>query len=128
MARVTGLGGVFFRAGDREALAAWYRRHLGLPISGGGWHVLEWRERDDPAKVGTTVWALFPRDTSYFGASKPTFMLNYRVDDLDAMLAQLRAAGVTVDERTHQDENGRFGWATDPEGNRIELWQPAPGH
>jgi catechol 2,3-dioxygenase-like lactoylglutathione lyase family enzyme len=128
MARVTGLGGVFFRAGDREGLVAWYRRHLGLPIAPGGWHILEWRERDDPSKVGSTVWALFPQDTSYFGASKPTFMLNYRVDDLDAMLAQLRAAGVTVDERTHQDEKGRFGWATDPEGNRIELWQPAPAH
>ncbi len=74
------------------------------------------------------MWSLFPRDTSYFGPGEPAFMINYRVDDLDALIAKLRAAGVPVDEKRMQDENGRFAWVTDPEGHRIELWEPAPSH
>ena len=74
------------------------------------------------------MWSLFRQDTSYFGPGEPAFMINYRVDDLDALIAKLRAAGVTVDEKRMQDENGRFAWVTDPEGHRIELWEAAPGH
>jgi predicted enzyme related to lactoylglutathione lyase len=93
-----------------------------------GWSVFEWRDRTDPNRLGSTVWSLFEKDTTYLGPGEPAFMLNYRVDDLDALLADLRANGVDVAEERHQDENGRFAWITDPEGRRIELWEPAPGH
>lgn len=99
-----------------------------MPIEPGGWSVFEWRERDDSGRVGSTVWSLFKRDTTYFGPGEPAFMLNYRVDDLDGLIAKLRAEGVDVPDERHQDENGRFAWITDPEGHRIELWEPAPGH
>lgn len=124
---MTGLGGVFFKARDRKALAAWYRDHLGLPVEDGGWAVLQWRAHDDPARAGSTVWAVFDDTTDYFGAGGQRAMLNYRVADLDAVLAALRREGVTVDERVESTENGRFGWITDPEGNRVELWQPPEG-
>jgi predicted enzyme related to lactoylglutathione lyase len=102
--------------------------HLGIPIEQGGWHVFQWRERDDPEQVGSTVLSLFKSDTTYFGPGEPAFMLNYRVDDLEALIAKLRAEGVSVSDERHQDENGRFAWITDPEGHLIELWEPAPGH
>ena len=93
-----------------------------------GYSVFEWRDRGDPSRVGSTVWSLFEKDTTYFGPGDPAFMLNYRVDDLDALLAKLNAEGVEIANERHQDENGRFAWITDPEGHRIELWEPAPGH
>jgi hypothetical protein len=118
MERVTGIGGAFFRAKDPLALAHWYRDHLGIDSGLDGEVV--WRQ-----ECGPTVWAPFPGDTEKFGPEQAV-MFNFRVGDLDAMLAQLRAAGVAVDERVEsQDGVGRFGWATDPEGNRIELWEPA---
>jgi predicted enzyme related to lactoylglutathione lyase len=126
-----GIGGIFFKAKDSRALAAWYRDHLGLPVEDPQkWTgaVLEWRDPRDPGRRATTVWGVFKQETKYFEPSPAPFMLNFRVDDLDAVLARLRKAGVTVDERVEDEENGRFGWAMDPEGNRIELWQPAPGH
>ena len=125
--RVTGLGGVFFKARDEKALAAWYREHLGLPIEDGGYAVLKWREDEDPKKPGSTVWAVFEDATDYFGSAAQRAMINYRVADLDALLADLRREGVTVDDNVMEDENGRFGWISDPEGNRIELWQPPEG-
>jgi len=97
-------------------------------VESAGYSVFEWRDRDDPDRVGSTVWSLFEKDTTYLGPGEPAFMLNYRVDDLDALLAKLSAAGVDVASERHQDENGRFAWITDPEGHRIELWEPAPGH
>ena len=124
--RVTGLGGVFFKANDPEALHAWYESRLGLKREGGGPVFLRWRERDSDAP-GTTVWSIFPRDTKYFDPGTSSFMLNYRVDDLDAMLTRLRAEGVTVDDRREDSEYGRFAWVMDPEGNRIELWEPPKG-
>lgn len=116
MERVRGIGGYFIRAGDPEALSAWYRDKLGLDLDQYGlWN---------PA-AGPTVFAAFESGTDYFGSPTQQTMLNFRVDDLDAMLAQLRAAGATVaDETQDMDGVGRFGWVTDPEGNRIELWQP----
>jgi predicted enzyme related to lactoylglutathione lyase len=99
-----------------------------VPIEPGGWSVFEWRERDESDRVGSTVWSLFKKDTTYFGPGESAFMLNYRVDDLDGLIAKLRAEGVDVPDERHQDENGRFAWITDPEGHRIELWEPAPGH
>lgn len=124
MARVIGIGGVFLKARDREALSAWYRDRLGVPVQ--DWHGAIFPLADDPSSQarGYSVWSLFPDDTTYFGAGAKTFMVNFRVDDLDALLAALRAAGCAVDEKTHADENGKFGWVTDPEGNRVELWEP----
>jgi predicted enzyme related to lactoylglutathione lyase len=120
MERVTGIGGVFQRSRDPAALAAWYAEHLGLDVE--DWHGAVLR-----ASGGETlVWAAFPSDTEYFGRLDQQSMVNYRVDDLDAMLAQLRAAGVPA-EGPMEHENGLFGWGTDPEGNRFELWQPVPG-
>jgi predicted enzyme related to lactoylglutathione lyase len=117
MQRIVGIGGVFFRSRDPKALLAWYREHLGIePAPDFDGAVLH---------EGETVWALFPADTDYFGESGQELMVNYRVADLDAMLAQLRAAGVQVDDRIVEQEFGRFGWATDGEGNRFELWQPS---
>ncbi len=116
MERVLGLGGYFLRAADPTALGAWYRECLGLEADENG----AWQQEPGP-----TVFATFDPDTDYFGASTQQTMLNFRVRDLDAMLAQLRAKGADVDEETQDMEGiGRFGWVTDPEGNRIELWQP----
>lgn len=117
--RVIGIGGVFFKARDPSALAAWYREHLGLPIEmGQTYGTLIATAAGEP-----TVWSAFPDDTGYFAPSKASFMLNYRVQNLDAMLAQLRAVGAQVDDRIEEYENGRFGWASDPAGNRFELWE-----
>jgi predicted enzyme related to lactoylglutathione lyase len=120
MERVLGIGGVFFKARDPAALVAWYRDHLGIPIEAGQTYAT----LKSSGAADVTVWSAFPADTTYFGEGPAPFMLNYRVRDLDAMLAQLRAAGARVEERVEEYDYGRFGWATDPEGNRIELWQP----
>lgn len=125
--RVTGLGGVFFKARDQKVLGDWYRRHLGIDVQDGGWAVFRWRDHEDASRPGSTVWSVFPEDTAYFGAGSQRAMLNYRVEDLDAVLAALRSEGVSVDDRVEESPEGRFGWITDPEGNRIELWQPPPG-
>ncbi len=120
MARVTGIGGVFFKARDRAAMIAWYREHLGMEPSDFGSVAFHWAgERN-----GVTVWAPFEPDTRYFDPSTAPFMINYRVDDLDGLLAKLRAAGVTVDDKIEEYDYGRFGWIMDPEGNRLELWEP----
>jgi predicted enzyme related to lactoylglutathione lyase len=118
---------VFFKAADTAALQAWYREHLGLEPEFETGTVLHWRSAEDPDRPGTTTWALFASDSDYFGSPTSRFMVNYRVSDLDAMLTQLRAAGVTVDEHVEDTGYGRFGWAVDLEGNRFELWQPAEG-
>jgi predicted enzyme related to lactoylglutathione lyase len=126
--QVTGIGGVFFKARDPGALAAWYRAHLGVPAPDGETHALfTARGPDATGAPAQTVWSAFPTETGYFGPGTAGFMINYRVADLDAMLAQLEAAGTPVDDRIEESEFGRFGWATDPEGNRFELWQPPPG-
>lgn len=125
--RVTGIGGVFFKARDRAVLGEWYRSHLGIDVQEGGFAVFRWREEMDPERGGATVWSLFPEGTEYFGSKDQRTMINFRVADLDAVLGALRREGVTVDERLEETPEGRFGWITDPEGNRIELWQPPPG-
>ena len=119
MERVTGIGGMFFRARDPDALARWYAEHLGIDQLKGG-DTLWWQER------GPAVFAPFPADTDYFGRPEQAWMLNLRVRDLDARLAQLRAAGVAIDSQDTQEGIGRFAWLVDPEGNRVELWEPAP--
>ena len=128
--RVLGLGGVFFKARDPAALAAWYRDNLGVPVKGDQTYgTFKSAAAESGSSIEPTVWSTFPMDTEYFGpnagsAHAQSCMLNYRVHDLDAMLAQLRAAGASVEERIEEYDYGRFGWATDPEGNRFELWQP----
>ena len=124
MERVQGIGGIFLRATDREALGAWYRDHLGLDLDASWWGTsIRWADQH-AASEATTVFSLFADDTAYFGPRAKTFMLNFRVKDLDAMLAQLRAAGCDVDPKHDDSEYGKFGWVTDPEGNRVELWEP----
>jgi predicted enzyme related to lactoylglutathione lyase len=129
MERVTGIGGVFFKARDPRGLLEWYREHLGSQSEEGGDAVVfRWKETEGPDRPGSTTWAIFPWDTTYLGRAESHSMINYRVARLGPMLEQLRAAGVDVDERIAESEFGRFGWATDPEGNRFELWEPPPGH
>jgi catechol 2,3-dioxygenase-like lactoylglutathione lyase family enzyme len=120
MARATGIGGVFFRARDPAALAAWYRRHLGIDAG----HEAVWDQA-----AGPTVFAPFRQDSDYFAADR-AFMLNLRVDDLAALAAALRAAGIAVETRADWDGDGsygRFARIHDPEGNPVELWQPPGG-
>jgi predicted enzyme related to lactoylglutathione lyase len=117
MEHVLGIGGHFIRAADPVAMGAWYRDCLGLDADENG----EWRQEPGP-----TVFATFESDTGYFGSRTQQTMLNFRVRDLDAMLAQLRAKGANVAEEIQEfDGIGRFSWVTDPEGNRVELWQPS---
>ena len=123
MQRVLGVGGVFFRSKSaRMELLQWYRTHLGIDFEEGwGGKVF-----DDTSPPGGLTWSIFEPDTDYFGEGN-AFMINYKVADLDAMLAQLRDAGVDVDERVECTDYGKFGWCRDPAGNRIELWQPPAG-
>ncbi len=125
MAKVTGLGGVFFKAKDPKELGEWYQAHLGLEPEQGP-VFFRWRERTTDAP-GTTVWALFKKESDYFGSRDASFMLNYRVDNLDAILEKLAGEGVTIDPKREDGQYGRFAWITDPEGNRIELWEPPAG-
>ena len=120
MAKVTGLGGIFFKSSDPAALSAWYAKHLGLAAE--DWGGVRFNE--DEQRAGYTLWSPFAADTTYFAPSPQPYMVNFRVDDLDALLTQLRAEGVEVDERVESSEFGRFGWIMDLEGTRIELWQP----
>lgn len=123
-ARATGIGGIFFKSGDPKGLAAWYGRHLGLPVMHDNVATFEWQDAARPQVRGQTVWSAFPASTQYFSPGKAAFMINYRVVNLDRLLANLRVAGVTVDERVEEYDYGRFAWIIDPEGNRIELWEP----
>ena len=121
---VTGIGGVFFKVDDPARFSAWYREHLGIDAARPADNFV-WRERDAPDNVGYTVWSPFPRDTGYFGSSEQPLMINYRVRDLDALLAKLRAAGVEQVKDVEEYPYGRFAWILDGEGNRVELWEPA---
>jgi hypothetical protein len=120
MAKAVGVGGVFRKARDPVALAAWYAAHLGIPAAEPGSLVF-----DGPESAGMTVFAQFPLDTHYFGDGPQAAMVNFRVDDLDALLAQLEAAGVRIDPKREDFPYGRFAWIWDLEGNRVELWEPS---
>ena len=120
--RVTGIGGVFFKANDPKAMAAWYRKNLGIQ-SKGGYADFTWRDKDHPEVMGLTAWRIFPTNTTYFGQSSSSLMINYRVANLDRMLEQLRRSGVKIEKLENYDY-GRWAWIMDPEGNRIELWEP----
>ncbi len=123
MERVMGIGGVFFKATDKVALRAWYRDNLGVPVEDWGGANFFWAQHDQLGDAHT-VWSPFASDTSYFAPSTKEFMVNFRVRDLHAMLDQLRAKGCDVDDKVEDSEYGKFGWVMDPEGNRIELWEP----
>jgi predicted enzyme related to lactoylglutathione lyase len=125
MKRVTGIGGVFLKARDAEVMCAWYKRHLGIDIADWGGTTFRWNE--PPTPDGATVWSIFPATSKYFDPSPSPVMINYRVDDLDALITALRAEGCDVDPKVEANEHGKFGWVMDPEGNRIELWQPPAG-
>jgi catechol 2,3-dioxygenase-like lactoylglutathione lyase family enzyme len=148
MKRVSGIGGIFFKSDDPKKLYEWYETHLGIQCSpDGSGAMFEWREIDDdaggkkpaaangdpatggtpekaPANTGMTIWSIFPRSSKYFDPSRSSFMINYRVDDLDALLAALKEEGVEIDPHREDFDYGRFAWIMDPEGNRIELWEP----
>ena len=117
---ITGVGGVFFKAKDPKALAAWYRDVLGLPLQPWGGAALRY---DAPQHPPALAWSAFPATTSYFAPSTSAFMINYAVDDMDALLGRLREKGVEILKRD-EDPNGRFAWILDPEGNKVELWEP----
>lgn len=121
--RITGVGGVFFKARDPKALAAWYRDVLGMPLEVWGGAKLR---HDVPKHPPALVWNAFPASTTYFAPSSSEFMINYAVDDMDALVTRLNAKGVTVLERVDDDPNGRFAWIVDPENHKIELWEPKP--
>lgn len=121
--RVHGIGGVFFKASDPSALSDWYRRHLGFDIQPWGGCQFHWQRADNGAPASTT-WSPFAADSRYFEPSGKGFMLNLRVDDLDAVLTALRSEGCHVLDRREDSEYGRFGYVVDPEGTLLELWQP----
>jgi predicted enzyme related to lactoylglutathione lyase len=124
MAKVTGIGGVFFKSrNDSAALGAWYHKHLGIPLEGWGGAVLRWPE-DTASDKGLTVWTVADKDSEWFSPSDSAFMINYRVDDLDALIAQLRADSIEIVSGPESHENGKFAWIMDPEGNKVELWEP----
>ena len=124
MARVTGIGGVFFKSkGDRAALADWYRKHLGMHLEGFGGAILRWPD-DKAEDRGLTVWHVADAESKWFAPSTAPFMINYRVDNLDQMLEDLRGAGVQVVGGPDAAENGKFAWILDPDGNKVELWEP----
>ncbi len=124
MERVRGIGGIFFKSPDKARLAGWYRDHLGVDLLEWGGAVFESSNEATDSSPGVTVWSVFDAGSDYFGKPDAQFLINYRVDDLDAMLRQLREAGVQVDDKVEESEQGRFGWAHDLDGNRFELWEP----
>ena len=124
MAKVTGIGGVFFKStGDSAALAAWYQKHLGMVLENFGGAILKW-PNDKAEDKGLTVWVVADKDSEWFSPSKSSFMINYRVDDLGELLVQLRAGGVEIVGGPDSAENGKFAWILDPDGNKVELWEP----
>lgn len=127
MRRVTGIGGIFFKAKDAAALQAWYKRHLGVDVQPWGGASFDWTDSDGKPIGGTTAWLITPQDSKQFAPSNASFMVNYRVDDLHALLAALRSEGCSVLDKVDESEFGKFGWVIDPEGNKVELWEPPPG-
>ena len=124
MAKVTGIGGIFFKSrGDNAALAAWYQKHLGLALEDFGGAIFKWPD-DKAEDQGLTVWHVAGKDSEWFSPSESSFMINYRVDNLDELLEQLRADGVQVVQGPESHENGKFAWILDPDENKVELWEP----
>jgi predicted enzyme related to lactoylglutathione lyase len=127
MTRVTGIGGVFFKSSDPKALQAWYKTHLGIDVQEWGGTAFTWSDEAGNPYKGTTVWSVSDAKGDYYAPSTASFMINYRVADLAALLKALRDEGCQVIDKTDESEFGKFGWVMDPEGNKVELWEPPPG-
>jgi len=127
MKRVTGIGGIFFKANDPVAMRAWYKTHLGLDVLDWGGAVFQWADPDGKPTTGMTIWSVSGADGDVYAPSTSTFMINYRVADLASLLQALRDEGCNVLDKTDDSEYGKFGWVIDPEGNKVELWQPPEG-
>ena len=124
MAKITGIGGVFFKSkSDSAALAAWYQKQLGMSLEDFGGAILRWPD-DKAEDHGLTVWSVASNNSQWFSPSNSSFMINYRVDNLGELLEQLRAGGVEVIQGPESAENGKFAWIMDPDGNKVELWEP----
>jgi predicted enzyme related to lactoylglutathione lyase len=127
MKRVTGIGGIFFKARDAPALRAWYERHLGIDVQEWGGTAFPWADSDGSPTGGMTVWSVAPQESAQFAPSDASSMINYRVEDLHAVVAALRAEGCNVLEKIDESDYGTFAWVIDPGGNKAELWQPPAG-
>jgi predicted enzyme related to lactoylglutathione lyase len=126
MKRVTGIGGVFFKCKDPEKVKEWYKKHLGIPSDQYG-GMFQWRKMSDPEQTGSTVWGPFPEQTEYFAPSEKPYMFNYRVQNLEKLLDVLKEEGVEIVGKMESYDYGKFGWIMDPEGNKVELWEPVDG-
>jgi predicted enzyme related to lactoylglutathione lyase len=125
--RVTGIGGIFFKAKDARSLRAWYKRHLAIDVQEWGGTAFSWTDSEAKPTNGTTVWSVAPAESEQFAPSNASFMINYRVEDLHALVRALKAEGCNVLEKIDDSEYGKFAWVIDPEGNKVELWQPPAG-
>ena len=123
MNRVTGIGGIFFKCDDTKKMSKWYQKHLGINITN-NYAVFEWREKDKPKNIAQTVFSLFAKKTKYFKPSKKQFMINFRVENLEALIKQLKKERVLIPTEMQVYDYGKFAWIMDPEGNKIELWEP----
>jgi predicted enzyme related to lactoylglutathione lyase len=127
MQRVTGIGGIFFKAKDPKALQAWYKQHLGIDVQTWGGAAFDWTDAAGKPVGGTTAWLIHDMSSDSFAPSNASFMVNYRVADLHALLKALKAEGCEVLDKVDDSEYGKFGWVMDPEGNKVELWEPPAG-
>lgn len=127
MKRVTGIGGIFFKAKDAPALRAWYKRHLGIDVQAWGGAAFDWVDGEGNAVAGTTAWTIDSLESDHFAPSKASFMVNYRVADLQGLIKALREENCNVLEKIDESEYGKFAWVIDPEGNKVELWEPPAG-
>jgi predicted enzyme related to lactoylglutathione lyase len=127
MKRVTGIGGIFFQAKDPKALQAWYKQHLGIDVQAWGGAAFDWTDAEGKPVGGTTAWSIGSLGSDHFAPSTATFMVNYRVADLASLVKALREEGCNVLEKIDESEYGKFGWVIDPDGNKVELWEPPAG-
>ena len=127
MKRVTGIGGIFFSAKNAPALQAWYKRHLGVDVQPWGGAAFTWSDAEGKPTGGTTAWSISPIESDQFAPSKASFMVNYRVEDLHGIVKALKDEGCDVLDNIDESEYGKFAWVMDPEGNKVELWQPPSG-
>lgn len=127
MRRVTGIGGIFFNARDPLVLRAWYKAHLGIDVQAWGGAAFTWTDAQGKPTTGTTIWTIGDASSNAFAPSAANFMVNYRVADLHALVAALRAEGCNVLDKVDESEYGKFAWVIDPEGNKVELWEPPAG-
>jgi predicted enzyme related to lactoylglutathione lyase len=127
MKRVTGIGGIFFKAKDAAALQAWYKRHLGIEVQEWGGAAFTWADSNGQPMGGTTIWSIGAAGGDHFAPSSASFMVNYRVEDVHALVKALKEEGCSVLDKVDESEYGKFAWVIDPEGNKVELWQPPPG-